>query len=32
MKQMGMVMKVATEIAEGKADGARLSTAVKERL
>lgn len=32
MKQMGMVMKVATEIAEGKAEGARLSTAVKERL
>ncbi|BBX55714.1 Yqey-like protein [Mycobacterium shottsii] len=32
MKHMGMVMKVATEIAEGKADGARLSTAVKERL
>ncbi|AGZ51117.1 GatB/YqeY domain-containing protein [Mycobacterium kansasii] len=32
MKQMGMVMKFATEIAEGKADGARLSAAVKERL
>ncbi|CAM4115120.1 hypothetical protein MB901379_04608 [Mycobacterium basiliense] len=32
MKQMGLVMKAATVIAEGKADGARLSTAVKERL
>ncbi|VAZ63225.1 hypothetical protein LAUMK4_05130 [Mycobacterium persicum] len=32
MKQMGLVMKFATEIAEGKADGARLSAAVKERL
>ena len=32
MKQMGMVMKAATAIAAGKADGARLSTAVKERL
>src|SRR4051812_6261728 len=32
MKQMGLVMKVATGIAEGKADGARLSAAVKERL
>ncbi|MBW0018464.1 MAG: GatB/YqeY domain-containing protein [Mycobacterium sp.] len=32
MKQMGMVMKLATQIAAGKADGARLSAAVKERL
>jgi uncharacterized protein len=32
MKQMGQVMKAATAIAAGKADGARLSTAVKERL
>ena len=32
MRQMGMVMKAATAIAAGKADGARLSTAVKERL
>ena len=32
MKQMGMVMKAATAIAGGKADGARLSAAVKERL
>ena len=32
VKQMGMVMKVATEIAAGKADGARLSAAVKDRL
>ena len=31
-RQMGMVMKAATAIAAGKADGARLSTAVKERL
>jgi uncharacterized protein YqeY len=31
-KQMGLVMKAATAIAEGKADGARLSAAVKERL
>lgn len=31
-KQMGQVMKAATAIAAGKADGARLSTAVKERL
>jgi uncharacterized protein YqeY len=31
-KQMGQVMKAATAIAEGKADGARLSTAVKSRL
>ena len=32
MKQMGQVMKAATAIAEGKADGARLSAAVKDRL
>lgn len=31
-KQMGMVMKAATTIAAGKADGARLSAAVRERL
>ncbi len=32
VKQMGLVMKAATEIAAGKADGARLSAAVKGRL
>ncbi len=32
IKQMGLVMKAATAIAAGKADGARLSAAVKERL
>ncbi|MCH9668711.1 MAG: GatB/YqeY domain-containing protein [Actinomycetia bacterium] len=32
MRQMGAVMKAATAIAMGKADGARLSAAVKERL
>jgi uncharacterized protein len=32
MKQMGMVMKAATALAAGKADGARLSAAVKDRL
>lgn len=32
MKQMGLVMKAATQIAAGKADGARLSAAVKNRL
>jgi uncharacterized protein len=32
MRQMGQVMKAATAIAEGKADGARLSAAVKARL
>jgi uncharacterized protein YqeY len=32
MKHMGLVMRKATEIAEGKADGARLSSAVKGRL
>ncbi len=31
-KQMGQVMKAATAIAAGKADGARLSEAVKARL
>ena len=32
VKQMGLVMKAATAIAAGKADGARLSAAVKDRL
>lgn len=32
MKQMGLVMKAATAISAGKADGARLSAAVRERL
>ncbi|WP_026256659.1 GatB/YqeY domain-containing protein [Mycobacterium sp. 155] len=32
MRQMGQVMKIATAIADGKADGARLSAAVKSRL
>ncbi len=32
VKQMGIVMNAATEIAGGKADGARLSAAVKDRL
>ncbi|MGE2715799.1 GatB/YqeY domain-containing protein [Mycolicibacterium litorale] len=32
MKQMGQVMKAASAIAAGKADGARLSAAVKARL
>ncbi|MCW2557458.1 MAG: hypothetical protein JWP55_1422 [Mycobacterium sp.] len=32
VKHMGLVMKAATAIAEGKADGSRLSAAVKERL
>ena len=32
LKQMGQVMKAATAIAAGKADGARLSAAVKVRL
>jgi uncharacterized protein len=31
-KQMGLVMKAATALAAGKADGARLSKAVKDRL
>ncbi|MEU4323183.1 GatB/YqeY domain-containing protein [Nocardia fluminea] len=32
MKQMGQVMKAATVLADGKADGLRLSAAVKARL
>jgi len=32
VKDMGLVMKAATEIAAGKADGARLSAAVRDRL
>ncbi|TFI43427.1 GatB/YqeY domain-containing protein [Rhodococcus sp. 1R11] len=32
MKQMGQVMKIATGLAAGKADGSRLSKAVKDRL
>ena len=32
LRQMGQVMKAATAIAAGKADGARLSAAVKSRL
>ncbi len=32
VKQMGLVMKAASAIAAGKADGARLSAAVKSRL
>ncbi|WP_099024865.1 GatB/YqeY domain-containing protein [Mycolicibacterium palauense] len=32
VKQMGLVMRHATEIAAGKADGARLSAAVKDQL
>jgi uncharacterized protein YqeY len=32
MRHMGQVMKAATAIAAGKADGARLSAAVKARL
>ncbi|MDT5014355.1 MAG: uncharacterized protein QOD39_515 [Mycobacterium sp.] len=31
-KQMGQVMKAATAIAAGKADGGRISAAVKDRL
>ena len=31
-KHLGLVMKAATAIAAGKADGSRLSAAVKERL
>ncbi|OSC29835.1 GatB/YqeY domain-containing protein, partial [Mycolicibacillus koreensis] len=31
-QQMGLVMKAATAIAAGKADGARLAAAVKDRL
>lgn len=32
VKQMGLVMKAATAIADGRVDGSRLSTAVKDRL
>ena len=32
MRQMGQVMKAATAIAAGKADGSRLSAAVRSRL
>ena len=32
IKQMGQVMKAATALAAGKADGSRLSKAVKDRL
>ena len=32
VKQMGLVMKAASAIADGKADGTRLSAAVKDRL
>ena len=32
VRQMGQVMKAATAIAAGKADGARISAAVKARL
>jgi uncharacterized protein YqeY len=32
MKQMGQVMRAASAIASGKADGARISAFVKERL
>ena len=32
VKQMGLVMKAATSIAAGKADGSRLSAAVRDRL
>ncbi|MGY0502721.1 GatB/YqeY domain-containing protein [Nocardia sp. FBN12] len=32
MKQMGQVMKAATALADGKADGSRISAAVKARL
>jgi uncharacterized protein YqeY len=32
VKNMGLVMKAATAIAAGKADGSRLSAAVKARL
>ncbi|MEU8894917.1 GatB/YqeY domain-containing protein [Nocardia sp. NPDC048505] len=32
MRQMGQVMKIATALAEGKADGSRISAAVKSRL
>lgn len=32
MKQMGLVMKAASVLAAGKADGSRVSKAVKDRL
>lgn len=32
MRQMGQVMKIASGLAAGKADGSRLSKAVKDRL
>ena len=32
MRQMGQVMKIATALAKGQADGSRLSTAVKAKL
>lgn len=32
VKQMGLVMKAATAIADGRVDGSRLSAAVKDRL
>lgn len=32
VKQMGLVMKAATAIADGRADGSRISAAVKKRL
>jgi len=32
VRQMGLVMKAATAIAAGKADGSRLSSAVRDRL
>lgn len=32
MRQMGQVMKIATALAAGKADGSRMSAAVKARL
>jgi uncharacterized protein len=32
MRQMGQVMKIATTLADGRADGSRISAAVKARL
>lgn len=32
VKQMGLVMKAASAIADGRADGSRISAAVKQRL
>ncbi|WP_197494148.1 GatB/YqeY domain-containing protein, partial [Rhodococcus sp. EPR-134] len=32
MRQMGQVIKAASALAKGKADGARISAAVKSRL